>query len=152
MKISRSYALLVSSLLVVSTITGCAAPTPPQAEREDPVSVMIQASIARSNLAPTFTESSLAKPATPILAGAQISLTFAGDARTLLPKIAAANNLQFAALGPQPHLPLFITVNVHNVPLTALLKEVAAQFGQRASLALTDKAIEIRYNGMVGQR
>lgn len=150
MNIVRPVSLLALAATTM-TLVGCSTPVESVPPAEDAVAVSIRESIERSGRSPEFTQSSLAKPATPVLAGAQISLSYAGDAVTLLPKIAAANNLKFAVRGPQPYLPLFITVNAQGVTLTELLRDIALQFGQRAALALTDSMIEIRYNGVVQQ-
>jgi len=40
---------------------------------------------------------------------------------------------------------LLVVVDHKDASLEEVLRDVAAQFGQRAALALTDNAIEIRY-------
>ena len=140
-------ALLSASLIAFWMIAGCSsAPVTPK-PTEDPASVSIKESLARSAGDLNFTKSSQANPTPAALAGPTVSMTYAGDAKHLLAKVAAANNLKFTILGPQPHLPLFVSVNVSNVPLEVFLRDVAEQFGQRAALALTQTSLEIRYRG-----
>lgn len=135
------------ALLAVSVaLTGCATPPPPA--QRDPIDESISAAIKRSTDVPKFTESSIEKPQPAVLSGSKLSMVYVGDALTLLPKIAAANKLNFSVVGPEPRLPLFIQISAKEAPLEHVLRDIAMQFGQRASLALTDKSIEVRYNGV----
>lgn len=150
MKTFPRKALLFGAIsIAVVALIGCAEAPVMEAAAVDPAATMLKDSIARSSSeTPEFTASVQSTPSPVVMSGPSISLSFAGDAKTLLPKIAAANTMRFLVLGPQPHLPLFISVNVSSVPLEVLLRDIAEQFGQRASLALKDGAIEIRYRGV----
>lgn len=148
----KSFLLkIVMPSVLISALVGCSIPVE-KTPTDDPITASIKAIISRSSDSPAYTASSQAKPVPPALGGATFTMTYAGDAAVFLTKIAAANKLHFAVLGPQPHLPLFVTVNVTDVPLEVLLRDVGEQFGQRARLALTDRAIEIRYNDVNGRR
>ncbi len=70
---------------------------------------------------------------------------YAGEAKSLLRKLAIAQNLRFAVRGPQPHMPLFVMVNVRNATIEEVLQDIGSQFGQRANVILTSTAIEVHY-------
>lgn len=150
MKTFPRKAILLSAISIAAfSLIGCTAVPKKEPLATDPATVILKEGMARAaNETAEFTASVQATPKPAVMAGSSISLNFAGDAKNLLPKIAAANGLKFTILGPQPRLPLFISVDVVNVPLEVFLRDVAEQFGQRASLALNDGSIEIRYRGV----
>ncbi len=70
---------------------------------------------------------------------------YAGEAKSLLKKLAVAQNLRFAVRGPQPHMPLFVMVDVRNATIEDVLTDIGSQLGQRANVVLTSTAIEVHY-------
>jgi hypothetical protein len=147
--IARKATVLSAISIAAFSLVGCTSAPKKEPQATDPAAVLLKEGIARTaNETAEFTASVQATPKPAVMAGSSITLNFAGDAKTLLAKVAAANGLKFTILGPQPRLPLFISVDVANVPLEVFLRDVAEQFGQRASLALNDGAIEIRYRGV----
>lgn len=107
---------------------------------------MIELAIARSAELPSGTASADAKPAPAVMAGqGGFYITYAGEAKELLRRVAVARGLAFRVRGPQPHLPLFVIVEARNVAFEEFLADVGAQFGQRADLVITNEAIEVRY-------
>lgn len=146
----RRAALPVLAALVLPAIllAGCATPPPPPAEvKPDPARVALEGAIKRAEALPASTASEKAKPAEVRAQDATFSMNYAGEARVLLRQVAAARGLQFRVLGPQPHLPLFVVVDQKDVSFEDFLRDVGAQFGSRAQLALTNTAIEVRYRG-----
>lgn len=101
---------------------------------------------------PTPTESGLTAdakvPAANLgAADGQVSIAYSGEAAVLMEKVARAKGMKFQVSGPQPRLPLFITVAIQNGTWGQLYRDVGAQFGQRADLVLHDEGLEIRYRG-----
>jgi len=124
---------------------GCASPPPAPPPAPDESRKLIEQAIARSAALPAGTASADAKMPPAEMAKGGMYITFAGEAKDLLRRVAVARGLAFRVRGPQPHLPLFVIVEVKNVPFEEFLADVGAQFGQRADLALTNDAIEVRY-------
>jgi len=142
MTLLRAFGL---SVCMAAVMAGCAS-SPPSQESTDPAMSSLDKAIEKSRVElPEFTASSTAKPKPPKEKGATISLDYAGEARTLLARLAAANERQFRVLGPQPHLPLFVIVNAKEADFVEVLRDIGEQFGERADLVLTDKAIEVHY-------
>lgn len=147
---SSFVAMLVAG--AAALLAGCATPPAPPAGEPDPAAVRLQDLLAQKDAMNPATASADAakadsKPEAKAkgMAGTRMTLSFAGNAPELLRPLAAARGLQFRVTGPQPHLPLFVLVDQKEAALEDVLRDVAAQFGQRASLALTDSAIEVRY-------
>lgn len=141
----RNFRLILAAG-AVGVLYGCASPPPPPPETPDESRRMIEHAIARSAVLPQSTSSADAKPAAAVMAGkGGFYITFAGEAKDLLRRVAVARGLAFRVRGPQPHLPLFVIVDAKNVPFEEFLADVGAQFGQRADLAITNEAIEVRY-------
>lgn len=135
-------------------VGGCAAPKIPEV-KEDPAAARLRQVLATTDaLSPSTRSASAAEVAAQpeqkvkALAVESMSLSFVGNAPELLRPLAAARGLGLKVLGPQPHLPLFVVVDMKNVTFEEVLRDVAAQFGQRANLALTDSSIEIRYRSV----
>jgi defect in organelle trafficking protein DotD len=133
-------ALAVATLM----LAGCA--TPPAEKPVDPAAKSVDQAIERAKVElPQFTATAAGKPQAVKDSGAVLSMDYAGEAKVLLSRLAAANNLQFRVLGPQPHLPLFVIVNVRDAEFVSVLRDIGEQFGGRADLVLNNKAIEVHY-------
>jgi hypothetical protein len=147
-KLSKALAVCTISALLAA----CAAPSKAPEAQPDPAAVQLRTMLASADALSPATASANAAEASAkpeakekAMSAARMSLTFAGNAAELLRPLAAARGLTLKTVGPQPHLPLFIVVDQKDASFEDVLKDVAAQFGQRARLALTDHAIEIRY-------
>lgn len=139
-------ARVITVVCALGALFGCASkPPPPAPPAPDESRKMLEQAIARSMGLPATTASANAKPAGAVLGGTGLYINYAGDAKDLLRKVAAAQSLTFRVRGPQPHLPLFVIVNLQDAAFEEFLSDVGAQFGQRAVLALTNDAIEVRY-------
>jgi defect-in-organelle-trafficking protein DotD len=133
-------------LVAAAALAGCATPPPPPAPAApDESKVLLDTALRRAETLPASTSSASAKAQEPKLGEASFSMDYAGEGKVLLKQVAASRGLSFRVVGPQPHLPLFVIVNLQNVSFEDLLRDVGAQFGQRARLALTNTAIEVRY-------
>lgn len=129
---------------MVAALAGCAStPLPPA--KPDESRVLLENALKRVEQLPASTASANAKAPRPAAVGPKISMSYAGEGKALLKQMAAARGLKFNVRGGQPHLPLFVIVDVKDVTLEEFLTDVGAQFGQRAALALTNEAIEVRY-------
>jgi hypothetical protein len=106
---------------------------------------MLDSALMRAEALPASTASAKAKPVESRPQDAKFSMNYAGEGKVLLKQVAAARGLRFVVLGPQPHLPLFVIVDLKDVTFEELLRDVGSQFGGRAALALTNTAIEVRY-------
>lgn len=144
--------ITLSSLLLV-LLAACAsppAPTPVPLKRvlQDQESArLLSSAIQRAERLPEATSSADATAAPAVMTGKSLSINFVGDAKDLLRRVAAARGLSYEVQGSPPYLPLFVVVNVKNASLEAFMSDVGAQFGQRATLALSNGAIEVRYSG-----
>lgn len=141
-----------AALALAWMLAGCAAPPKPAEPKVDPAAQRLSSLLATTESLSPATASAdaaqqAAKPATKAQAmrAERMSLAFAGHAADMLRPLAAARGLTFKVVGPQPHLPLFVVVDQKDATFEEVLRDVAAQFGQRAQLALTDTAVEIRY-------
>lgn len=139
----------ISTLVAAMALTALGACTtpPPKPVVADESKAAIEASLKRVDELPAHTASADAKAPPAVTTGGSLSINYAGDARELLKQISASRGLQFRVRGAQPHLPLFVIVDVKNVSFDEFLGDVGSQFGQRADLALTDSSIEVRYRG-----
>jgi hypothetical protein len=139
---------LVTALAPVLLVAGCATPAPPPVPpAPDPVAQRIDDALTKVAALPEFTRGAERVVPQAIVAGQTITASFHGDAAVLLKALATARGKEFRVLGPHPHLPLIVQINAAAVPFEELLRDVSFQFAQRADLALTDTAIEIRYRG-----
>lgn len=106
--------------------------------------------INRNSATPTdagLTADSQTKPANLQAGDGEVSISYSGEAAVLLDKIAKAKGMNFQVTGPQPRLPLFVTVAVKGATWPQLYRDIGVQFGQRADLVLHDNGLEIRYRG-----
>lgn len=87
--------------------------------------------------------------ATPgAMTGERITIRdYVNSADALLSRVARARGMDFSVTGPEPHLPLLVTVDVAGASFEEFLSIVGKQFGQRADLVLGDRKLEIRYRG-----
>jgi hypothetical protein len=125
---------------------GCASTKPP--ETPDPVRLALEQTLSQpSELgAHTKSEEAPAKPAS--ITGATITIRgYIGTGQDILAKVARARGLKFAVTGPEPRLPLLVTVDMDNAKFEDFLSDVSLQFGGRAKVVLGDDRIEIRYTG-----
>lgn len=134
-----------SFLVFAAVLAGCASTPQPVAPKPDEAKVLLEGALQRADALSASTASADAKPKQPALGDNRLSLNYAGEGKTLLKQVASARGLQFNVRGPQPHLPLLVIVDLRDASIEDLLRDVGAQFGQRARLALTDSAIEVRY-------
>lgn len=138
---------IAAACLVSLTLSGClSTPAKPEA-KDDTILASLDKAIERNRSdVPTFTAASTAKPAPAKEQGPALSLDYpGGDARVLLARLASANGLRFSVVGPQPHMPLFVSVHVKDVPFIDVLRDIGEQFGERADLVVSEKSIEIQY-------
>lgn len=127
-------------------LAACASAPAPQPEKGDAESAgLLTSAIERAKGAPAHTATADAKAPAATMGGGSVTITFAGEAKDLLRQMAATRSLEYKVRGPQPHLPLFVVVDVKSVSFEEFLTDVGAQFGQRADLVLTNKSIEVRY-------
>lgn len=150
-KISPPELRRLAPLAVVSVaaiLTGCFS-SPVKVNRDsDPAISSLDKVLDRAKAdLPAFTATSTAKAPEPKVKAEEISLDYAGEAKVLLSRLAAANKLKFSVTGPQPHLPLFVVVNAKGVELVDVMKDIGEQFGERADLVMTDKSVEVHYRG-----
>ena len=74
------------------------------------------------------------------------TVDWTGRLDTLLKKIAKTGNLKYRAVGNQPAIPLIVSVNEKDVLITDLIRNVAYQVQNQASVTLTkDKVIQLQY-------
>lgn len=137
---------LCATALTAMLLAACSTPPPvPAPAAPDASKLLLDSAIKRADALPASTSSEAAKPAPVRAQDAKFSMNYAGEGKVLLKQVAAARGLQFNVHGPQPHLPLFVIVDLKDVTFEDLLRDVGSQFGGRAALALTNTAIEVRY-------
>lgn len=142
---ARLYMKIIPILLAAAALSACTTvPTPAPAEDAESAK-MLETAIKRAENSSKGTASADAKPREAVMAGGNITINYAGEAKTLLRQFAAARSLSFRVLGPQPHLPLFVIVDVKDATLEYVMTDIGAQFGQRADLVLKNDSIEVRY-------
>lgn len=125
-------------------LQGCAAPPPAPVVQPDAAAVAIDLALQRkAGEKPIGPETPVAAP----VYGASTTVSFLGDASTLLANAAKgrANGWTFVVAGPHPRLPIYVQINVKAVSFTAFLQDVADQLGQRADIELNGKTITLRY-------
>jgi hypothetical protein len=138
---------LIPILIVVAALNGgCSTPPPPD-KKPDESRAMIDAALKRADELPRHTASADSQAPPAVMKSTEMSISYVGEAKDLLRQVSASRQLAFRVRGPQPYLPLFVIVEVKGVSFEEFLSDVASQFGQRATLALTDSAIEVRYRG-----
>ena len=122
----------------------CAVKAPAPADRPDPSGVSIDLALkVKSADKPIGPETPVAAP----VYGEKTTVSFLGDASTLLSNAAKARGTgwAFEVAGPQPRLPIYVQIDVKNVPFVDFLKNVADQLGQRADIEVSGKKIKLRY-------
>lgn len=127
-------------------LAGCATQKVPV--QPDPVRLALEKSLAHDSElgAHTQSEESAAKPAN--ITGATITIRgYIGTGQDILGKVARARGMKFSVTGPEPRLPLLVTVDMENAKFEDFLSDVSLQFGGRAKVVLGDDRIEIRYTG-----
>lgn len=81
-----------------------------------------------------------------------VTLTWKGDVRVVLSRLAEQADLKFATLGTTP-VTLIVGIDVHGAELGAVLERVATQIGGVADIVFVEDkggaqgAIELRYRG-----
>lgn len=140
----KSFLISIAVLVLAGCTTVAPAPAP-LADKE--TESMLTAAIARVDAASASTRGADRAVTPARTTGASMTINYAGDAKDLLKMVAASRDMKFNVRGAQPHLPLFVIVNVKDVAFEEFLTDVGSQFGQRADLALTNNSIEVRYRG-----
>lgn len=135
---------LLTSIVAAAALAGCATPPPPQ-PGVDEVRIALEESIQKVQAQPEFTASADRPAPTPATQGPTVSVVYHGEATNLLSRIAASRGMGFKVVGPHPRRDIFVSVDMRNVPFEEFLRDVGHQFGQLATLALTDAGIEVRY-------
>jgi defect-in-organelle-trafficking protein DotD len=126
---------------------GCATPKAPVTP--DPVRLALERSLASNPDLSDFTKSEESKAAPAVITGDAITIRgYIGTAQDILGKVARARGMKFTVTGPEPRLPLLVTVDVENAKFEDFLSDVSLQFGGRAKVVLGDDRIEIRYSGV----
>ncbi len=146
----RSSVLYGTTLALIGVLAACAAPPKDDVvQPTDPVRNSLEQSLRRVDAMPAYTSSgdATASAPNPTIKGSLLSISYQGDAHKLLARVAKEQGKEYIVRGPRPYLPLFVVLEVKNKSLTEVLTDVGAQFGQRADLALTNSAIEVRYRG-----
>ncbi len=78
--------------------------------------------------------------------GGRTNVDWTGPLDTFLKKVAQTGNLQYRALGNAPAIPIIVSVNERDILLTDLIRNVAYQVQNQASVTLTkDKVIQLQY-------
>lgn len=114
----------------------------------DPVKSSLEKMLVEVDSMPRHSSSAEAPAPAARLNGSRVTIrNYVGDASNLLGRLAKARDMRFIVNGPQPHLPLLVTIDVESVSFEDFLNQVSFQFGQRADLVLGDNHLEIRYRG-----
>ena len=148
-KMKTINSICFSAVLLTSmALIGCAAPKVVEPHAVDPVKSTLEKIMVDADSLPAHSASADARAQPAIYSGDRITIrSYIGEASGLLSRIARARGLKFEVTGPEPRLPLLITVDVEMVSFEDFLRTIGHQFGQRADLVLGDKRIEIRYRG-----
>ena len=141
--------LALLSLLSV-LIAGCQAPPSAQGPANvDPAAAKLDTAIQTGSKTPVRVVGPETVAPSPVYAPA-VTVSYLGDSRVLLDEVAKANGMTFTVTGPMPQLPIFVQINVKEVPLEAFLEQVARQLSQRADVVIRSgrKTLELRYRGV----
>lgn len=145
---TKSVLKLVAITAACGYLAACSTPAVVPVKPVDPIKTSLNKALMDVDTMPAHSASADAKAAPAKLTGGRITIrNYVGDASSLLSRIAKARGLQFQVNGPEPRLPLLVTVDVESVTFEDFLSQVGYQFGQRADLALADQRLEIRYRG-----
>ena len=129
----------------VSAVAGCStarapAPVPSQ---PDPVMAQLNAKLMlKAEDSPAGPDVKAAKPVYSLMS---TTVSYWGDASNLLKDVAAALQWEFKTTGPQPHLPIYVQIDVTNIQMKDFLTRVALQLSQRADVVIGQRSIELRY-------
>ena len=144
-----SIAATGAGVALALALGGCASKPVQAPLPKNDVRSALEESMARVDKMPTHSRSADAKaPEANLRTGLITIRSYQNEAAKLLTRVAAARGMKFSVQGPEPRLPLFVSIDVENVTFEELLTEVGHQFGQRADIVLTNDAIAIRYRGM----
>lgn len=147
----RRQALPGAAILGAVLLAGCAhSPLAPAISSEQQAQNIamqhqIDAALGRVNDLPRWSKSLDDRAAFASFASDRVSVSYQGSAADLLKAIAAARNLSFKVTGSSPHMPIFVFVEAVDQPFEDFLRDLNAQFGQRADIVWTDVAFELRY-------
>ena len=138
----------ISVALIAVLLSGCVAPPVAPMPVTDAASTALARLIVEVDDAQSHSATADAKPKPAVMSGNRITVkSYIGEAANLLSRIARARGFTFVVTGPEPRLPLLVTVDVENVSFEDFLTHVGLQFGQRADVVLGESRIEIRYRG-----
>lgn len=141
---------LSSAVLGAAALAGCAAPQAPAPVAISLVDQQIVAAAQRIQRAQSdlYVSGALDSDTKPgqlePSSGDAVTLSWQGDAVQLLAKLARDNGSTFSYVGTR--LPLPISVNVENAPLSAVFAMVQSQIGYRARLVTNPGAITLEFH------
>jgi len=138
---------VVAACSIVS-MAGCAAPP---VVKPDPVRLALERAVEPDPDLGRHTNSAEAAAVPADVRGARITMRgYIGTGQDVLSKVAKARGMRFLVTGPEPHLPLLVTVDMANAKFEDFLANISLQFGGRAKVVLGDDRIEIRYSDAIG--
>ena len=150
---------LLVLVLITLSLAACAktpAPSPPSPTENASIALAEAANSVNSSLIQLdATEQAanppldIAAPPNPATYGMAIpaSLDWSGPAEQAIQEIANAANYKFNVLGPEPSMPIIVSVHEHNSTLGDILRNIGLQCGKRAQVVIypKSKTIELRY-------
>ena len=82
--------------------------------------------------------------------GKLASVAWTGPVKPLLQKIAEATGYQLNVIGQKPQIPVLVSLNMHNVPIATILRNVIYQVVTKANVVVypNRRIIELRYRGI----
>lgn len=82
--------------------------------------------------------------------GKLASIDWTGPAQPLLKKIAQATNYQLNVIGKPPAIPVLVSLNMRNIPIATILRDVTYQVVTKANVVVypRKRLIELRYRGI----
>lgn len=131
-------------LAATTALQACMAPVAKVDKSPDPATVSLDNALAvKKPLAAVGPETPAPKP----IYGPKTTVSFLGDASTLLADAAKGRGVDwsFEVTGPQPHLPIYVQVHLKDVTFAEFLRNVAEQLGQRADVDWSGRSIKLRY-------
>lgn len=97
-------------------------------------------------------QTKLGNPVNPnaIGMGKLASVAWTGPVKPLLKKIAQATGYQLNVIGKEPQIPVLVSLNMHNVPIATILRNVIYQVVTKANVVVysNKRIIELRYRGI----
>jgi len=85
------------------------------------------------------------KPKKPVYTESSCSVDYFGDAFVLLKDMASGVGYTASTSGPQPNLPIYVSVHVTNKPMKDVLAQIADQLGARADIVVRNKELVLKY-------